>query len=116
MARKNFSQSFNNSLRVESLGDSSKLYKRGKGKIKVLQKDGKLEYTPKFYYIRNMKRNILTTGQSLEKGHQYAWRIYYKFGNGRHIATVKMVKNGMCPFHHNTQLWKNLYVSGSLVS
>ncbi|KAM2595341.1 hypothetical protein TB2_039913 [Malus domestica] len=52
-----------------SLGDSSKLPVKGKGKIKIIQKDGKEEYIYDTYYIPGMKSNILSIGQLLQKGY-----------------------------------------------
>lgn len=45
-----------------SLGDSSKLPVKGKGKIKIYQKDGKPESISDVYYIPNMKSNIISIG------------------------------------------------------
>jgi len=50
-----------------SLGDFSKLPVEGRGKIKIYQKDGEPEYVFDVYYIPNMKSNILSIGQLLEK-------------------------------------------------
>jgi len=52
------------------LGDSSKLPVQGKGKIKIYQKDGKPEYIFDIYYIPNMKSNILSIDQLLQKGYK----------------------------------------------
>ena len=45
-----------------SLGNSSKLPVEGKGKIKIIQKDGKEEYISDTYYIPGMKSNIMSIG------------------------------------------------------
>ena len=53
-----------------SLGDSSKLPVKGKGKIKIYQKDDKFKYIFDVYYIPNMNSNILSFGQLLKKGYK----------------------------------------------
>ena len=50
-----------------SLGDGSKLQVAGKGRIQVYKKDGKIRYISDVYYIPNMKNNIFSLGQMLEK-------------------------------------------------
>ena len=52
-----------------NLGDSSKLSVEGKWKVKIYQKDGKNAYISYVYYIPNMKNNILSIGQLVEKGY-----------------------------------------------
>jgi hypothetical protein len=52
-----------------NLGDSSKLSVECKGKIKIGQNDGKKWYISDVYYVPNMKSNILSIGQLLEKGY-----------------------------------------------
>lgn len=50
-----------------SLGDSSKLDVEGKGKILLSLKNGKEDFIFTVYYVPNMKSNILSIGQFLEK-------------------------------------------------
>ena len=50
-----------------SLGDSSKLLVRGKGHIKIYQKDGMPAYISNVYYMPNMKIHILSLAQLREK-------------------------------------------------
>lgn len=59
-----------------SVRDSYKLQVRGKGKVKILQKHGKHEYT-NVYYVTDMKINMLSIGQLLERGIYYTLRIAF---------------------------------------
>ena len=51
------------------LGDSSKLPIKGKGKIRICQRNGVLQFISNVYYVPNMKSNILSIGQLLKKGY-----------------------------------------------
>jgi len=50
-----------------SFGDNSKTLVNGKGKSLIRLKDGRHEFISNVYYISNMKNNILSLGQLLEK-------------------------------------------------
>ena len=92
-----------------SLGDSSKLSVEGRGKIKIYQKDGKPEYISDVYYIPNMKSNILSIGQLLEKGYKVYMEnnhLWLKNAKGGLIACIKMTRNRMFPLHLNTKVEK----------
>jgi len=52
-----------------SFGDNSKTHVKGKGKILIRVKDGRHEFISNVYYVPNMKNNILSLGQLLEKGY-----------------------------------------------
>ncbi|KAA8528955.1 hypothetical protein F0562_033558 [Nyssa sinensis] len=94
-----------------SLGDSSKLLVEGKGKTKIYQKDGKKEYIYDVYYMPNMKSNILSIGQLLEKGyiiHMECNSLIFKDTCRRLVAHVQMTSNRMFPLHLNTQFEKCL--------
>lgn len=76
-----------------SLRDSSKLSVKGKGKIKIYQKNGMPSYISNVYYVPNMKNNILSIGQLLEKGYvihmekfsfikRCEWETYCTSSNG----------------------------------
>ena len=52
-----------------SLRDSSKLAIEGRGKVRIVQKNGKEEFIFDVYYVSHMKRNILSIGQLLQKGY-----------------------------------------------
>ncbi|KAM0985723.1 hypothetical protein ACFX13_013181 [Malus domestica] len=90
-----------------SLGDSSKLPVEGKGKIKIIQKDGKEEYISDTYYIPGMKSNILSIGQLLQKGYVIHMEdMFLTLRNARRklIARVQMSKNRMFPLKLNTKI------------
>lgn len=97
-----------------SLGDSSKLQVEGKGKIKFFTKDGKSEYISNVYYVPNMKSNILSIGQLLEKGyiiHMESGSLSLRDAQDRLVTQVQMAKNRMFPLHLNTSLKKCFYGS-----
>ncbi|XP_074342990.1 uncharacterized protein LOC141680755 [Apium graveolens] len=54
---------------VVSFGDSSRIEVKGKGKIHFTRKDGKPGSIEDVYYVPDMKNNILSLGQLLEKGY-----------------------------------------------
>ncbi|KAM1792164.1 hypothetical protein ACFX14_035868 [Malus domestica] len=90
-----------------SLGDSSKLPVEGKGKIKIIQKDGREEYIFDTYYIPGMKSNILSVGQLLQKGYIIHMEdMFLTLRNARRklIARVQMSKNRMFPLKLNTRI------------
>ncbi|CAO2836221.1 unnamed protein product [Amaranthus hypochondriacus] len=95
-----------------SLGDSSKLQVKGKGKIRIFQKNGNEEYISNVYYVPNMKSNILSIGQLLEKGyivHMEGDNLQLRDQSGRLIAQSKMAKNRMFPLQLNTEGQKCYY-------
>ena len=49
--------------------DATKIPVKGKGKILINLKNGKHEFISNVYYVPNMKNNILSLGQLLEKGY-----------------------------------------------
>jgi len=52
-----------------SFGDSTKVPIKGRGKICFSQKDGKQGTMKDVYYVPDLKNNILSMGQLLEKGY-----------------------------------------------
>ncbi|XXG89956.1 hypothetical protein AAC387_Pa12g1836 [Persea americana] len=92
-----------------SLGDSTQLPVQGKGNIKIYQKDDVPAYISNVYYVPNMKSNILSLGQLLEKGyviHMENLSLSLRDVHGRHIARVQMAKNRIFPLYLNTRLEK----------
>jgi hypothetical protein len=49
-------------------GDAFKVEDKRKGNVKFLQKNGKLGMVEDVYYIPEIKNNILSMGQLMEKG------------------------------------------------
>ena len=52
-----------------SFGDDSKIPVKGGGNILIRLKNGKHQFILNVYYVPNMKNNILSLGQLLEKGY-----------------------------------------------
>ena len=52
-----------------SFGDDSKIPVKGRGNILIFLKNGKHQFISNVYYVPNMKNNILSLGQLLEKGY-----------------------------------------------
>jgi transposase InsO family protein len=95
-----------------NLGDSSKLPVEGKGKIKICQNDGKKGYISDVYYVPNMKSNILSIGQLLEKGytiHMENYSLILRDARGGIMAHVPMTNHRMFPLHLNIKSKKCFY-------
>ena len=81
-----------------SFGDASKVQVKGRGKIRFSQKDGKEGTIEDVYYVPDMKSNILSMGQLLEKGYSIFMKdrmLHLKDKGGRLLARVEMAKNRM---------------------
>jgi Integrase core domain/GAG-pre-integrase domain len=66
--------------------------------VKFLQKNGKLEMVEDAYYIPEIKNNILSVGQLMEKGFKIFMKkktLHLKDSRGRAIARVEMGENRM---------------------
>ena len=87
-----------------SFGDDSTISEKGRGNILIRLKDGRHQFISNVYYVPNMKSNILSLGQLLEKGydiHMKNCSLFIRDGKGDLIAKVQMSKNRM--FHLNIQ-------------
>lgn len=81
-----------------SFGDASKIEVKGKGEICFSRKDGRQERIEDVYYVPDMKNNILSLGQLLEKGCSVFMEgkvMILKDKNGRTIAHIEMSQNRM---------------------
>jgi transposase InsO family protein len=97
-----------------SFGDASKVDVKGKGKVKFIQKNGSIKIIEDVYFIPEMKSNILSIGQLMEKR-------YKIFSNGRSlnledktsrmVASVKMAPNRMFKLDLNSVQDRCLKVS-----
>ncbi|KAL0537088.1 hypothetical protein IC582_026058 [Cucumis melo] len=79
-------------------GDATKIPVKGKGKILINLKNGKHEFISNVYYVPNMKNNILSLGQLLEKGYNILMKDYSLLIRDNHDkinAKVQMTKNRM---------------------
>ena len=81
-----------------SFGDESKAPVKGKGKILIRLKDGRHEFISNVYYVPNMKNNILSLGQLLEKGYDVHLKnntLSLRDNQNKLIAKVPMARNRM---------------------
>jgi len=81
-----------------SCGDDSKMVIKGRGTIRHMQKDGRVGEIRDVYYIPEMKSNILSIGQIVEKGNSIMIKnqvLYLKDKQGRLAAWVEKEKNRM---------------------
>ncbi|KAJ4700820.1 Retrovirus-related Pol polyprotein from transposon TNT 1-94 [Melia azedarach] len=81
-----------------SFGDDSKIAVKGRGNILIQLKDGRHQFIGNVYYVPNMKINILSLGQLLEKGydiHMKDYSLFIRDDKGNLITKVKMSKNRM---------------------
>ena len=72
------------------LGDSSKLPIKGKGKIRICQRNGVLQFISNVCYVPNMEKLSLVL----------------KDAEGRLVAKVQMGHNRMFPLHLNSTMEK----------
>ncbi|XP_027911559.1 uncharacterized protein LOC114170274 [Vigna unguiculata] len=75
-----------------SCGDDSKMVIKGRGTIRHMQKDGWVGEIKDVYYVPELKKNILSIGQIVEKGNQV---LYLKDKHGQLAARVEKKKNRM---------------------
>ena len=78
--------------------DLSKIEVKGKGKLHFTRKDGKPGSIEDVYYVPDMKNNILSLGQLLEKGYSVFMEnkvMSLKDKYGRIIAKTEMSQNRM---------------------
>ncbi|KAK4257721.1 hypothetical protein QN277_007276 [Acacia crassicarpa] len=81
-----------------SFGDESKAPVKGKGKILIRLKDGRHEFISNVFYVPNMKNNILSLGQLLEKGYDVHLKnntLSLRDNQNKLIAKVPMSRNRM---------------------
>lgn len=81
-----------------SFGDDSKVEVKGRGNILIRLKDGRQQFISNVYYMPNMRSNILSLGQLLEKGydiHMKDHNLSIKNDKNNLIAKVPMTKNRM---------------------
>nr|KYP54002.1 hypothetical protein KK1_000168 [Cajanus cajan] len=93
---------FNELIKVKvefvSFGDDSKVAVKGRETIKVMQKDGRVGEIRNVYDVPELKNNILSMGQMMEKGNSVLMKdrvLYLKDKYDRLIARVEMKKNQM---------------------
>ncbi|KAJ1400578.1 Zinc finger, CCHC-type [Sesbania bispinosa] len=81
-----------------SFGDASKVVVKGRGTIWYQQRNGRIEEIRDIYYVPDLKSNILSMGQLMEKGYSFRMKdreLQLKDKLGRLIAQVEMKKNRM---------------------
>ena len=81
-----------------SFGDESKIPVEGKGKILIRLKNGGHQFISNVYFVPNMKNNILSLGQLLEKGYDIHLKennLFLRDDKSNLIAKVPMTKNRM---------------------
>ncbi|KAH9670830.1 hypothetical protein KPL70_017126 [Citrus sinensis] len=102
------SESVNGSV---AFGDDSKVPVKGRGNILFHVKDGSHQIISNVYYVPNMKSNILSLGQLLEKGydiHLKDYSLFLRDDKGNLITKVKMSKNRMFPLNIQNDVAKCL--------
>jgi len=81
-----------------SFGDASKVAVKGRGTIWYLQKNNRVGQIRDVYYVPDLKSNILSMGQLMEKGYLVLMKdrvLYLKDKLDQLIARVEMKKNKM---------------------
>ncbi|XP_075076895.1 uncharacterized protein LOC142163501 [Nicotiana tabacum] len=81
-----------------TFGDSSRIQIKGKGTILIRLKDGSHQLISNVLYVPEMKSNILSLGQLLEKNydiHLKDKKLYMRDEKGRLLSKVPMAKNKM---------------------
>ena len=81
-----------------SFGDASKVEVKGKGEISFSRKEGRQGKIEDVYFVPDLKNNILSLGQLLEKGYSIFMEkkiMFLKDKNGSTIAQIEMSQNRM---------------------
>ncbi|KAE8676644.1 hypothetical protein F3Y22_tig00111582pilonHSYRG00249 [Hibiscus syriacus] len=81
-----------------SFGDDSTITVKGRGNILIRFKYGRHQFILNVYYVPNMKSNILSLGQLVEKGydiHMNNYNLSIKDDKNNFISKVSMSKNRM---------------------
>jgi hypothetical protein len=81
-----------------SFGDASKIQVKGQGTISYLQKNGLKGLIENIYYVSDLKSNIPSMGQLMEKRYSVFMKnrvLQLKDKKKRVIARVEMAKNRM---------------------
>ena len=81
-----------------TFGDSSQIPVMGRGNILIRLKDGRHQVISNIFYVPNMKNNILSLGQLLEKGYDICMKnhnLSIRDGLGNLVAKVPMTRNRM---------------------
>jgi transposase InsO family protein len=81
-----------------SFGDASKVKVKGQGEILIQCKDENERFISNVYYVPDMKSNILSLGQLLERGYMIFMKertLYLRDQDNRLLAQVEMTKNRM---------------------
>jgi len=83
-------------VRGDAFGDASKVAVKDQGTIWYLQKNNRVGEIRDVYYVPDLKSNILSMGQLMEKGYSVMIKdrvLYLKDKSDRLIARVEMKKN-----------------------
>jgi hypothetical protein len=81
-----------------SFGDASKVKVKGQCEILIQCKDGNERFISNIYYVPDMKSNILSLGQLLERGYKVFMKertLYLRDQHNRLLAQVEITKNRM---------------------
>ena len=81
-----------------TFGDESKVVVKGRGNILIRLKNGQHQFISNVYYVSNMKSNILSLGQLLEKGYDIRLKdnnLSIRDNGSNLIAIVLMSRNRM---------------------
>lgn len=96
-----------------SFGDESEIQVKGKGKISFSH-NGKESLIVEVYYVPDMKSNILSMGELMEKGSSVFMKdqmMHLKEKGGRTLACVEMAKNVMYKLNMRNMLERCLQVN-----
>jgi hypothetical protein len=97
-----------------SFGDASKVEVKGNGKVKFIQQNGGTGMIEDVYFISEMKSNILSIGQIMEKGYKVfsnGRSLNLEDKTGRMVTSVKMTPNRMFKLDFNSIQERCLKVS-----
>ena len=90
-----------------TFGDLSQRPVEGRGRILIKLKNGEQKFITEVFYVPDMKNNILSLGQFLEKGFEVQMKdknLKIFDESGAMIASVKMTRNMMFPLDLNIYL------------
>ena len=93
--------------------DESKVAVNGRGNILIRLKNGEHQFISNVYYVPNMKSNILSLGQLLEKGYDICLKdnnLFIRDNGSNLIAKVPMSRNRMFMLNIQNDVTKCLKV------
>ena len=99
----NLFSSLDNSIQTDvTLGKNVQVNVLGKGTVGIITKHGDSKFIPNVYHVEDLKHNLLSIGQLIQKGYRVCIEHYHYLIKDKHpsnqlIAKVSMTSNRLFP-------------------